>query len=558
MKFKFFIIICTLVLIILGFTKSYAQPVCPVQQEQTPSYIRVRISTNDFSTLEYKEISVSSDGNFTVRDKTDGSPLIQAFPDDKIKIQIIDNDFFIFRNDKKEAENIKNSIEIVPAEQSLLTIQGLKRAGKQAAYRGILEVAKVSNKKDKFNLINVLPLEEYLRGVVPNELPVSFGLEALKAQAVAARNYALRPRVYENRLYDLCDSVQAQVYFGANTEKPLSDEAVQQTAGLLGLYKGDIILALYSSTAGGYTESFENAFMDNVNKKVPTAPKPYLKGKPDIDGTPDLSNEEAARAFYMSVPDTFDNNSRYFRWNRTWTEDEFRKEFNAGLNKFATSEFISPSFKKGTDIGKIQNIEVISRGVSGKIIEIVITTESGCWSVKKELLIRRIFTNQGSALPSGNVVFDLTRDENGNLIKIDAYGGGLGHGVGMSQYGAGYLSQKGYSFDKILKHYYDGISIGTRPAVINSSVSSEVSQYFYSQTGKADLIIENKIPINKFNFVINSNNVELTKKYLPKGKIRMPLDYYVKNGLNQISFKNLEDNSKSVKVWIEVFKADEQ
>jgi stage II sporulation protein D len=77
--------------------------------------------------------------------------------------------------------------------------------------------------------VNVLPLEDYLKGVVPNELPVRFGLEALKAQAVAARNYTIRPRtrVYHN--FDVCDSVQCQVYFGANTEHPLSNKAIEET-----------------------------------------------------------------------------------------------------------------------------------------------------------------------------------------------------------------------------------------------------------------------------------------------------------------------------------------
>ena len=106
----------------------------------------------------------------------------------------------------------------------------------------------------------MIEVEEYLKGVVPNEMPTSFGLEALKAQAVAARNYVLSPRVKASSNYDVVDSVASQVYYGANTEKALSNQAVKETEGLVAIYDWNLILAQYSSTAGGYTESFSNTF----------------------------------------------------------------------------------------------------------------------------------------------------------------------------------------------------------------------------------------------------------------------------------------------------------
>ena len=142
----------------------------------------------------------------------------------------------------------------------LLGVSGLKRAGKQALYHGAFELTPNSN--GTFNLVNMIEVEDYLKGVVPNEMPVHFGLEALKAQTVAARNYALSPRVKSSPNYDLVDSVASQVYFGANTEKPLSNQAVEETEGIVAIYDWDLILAQYSSTAGGYTESFSNAFSD--------------------------------------------------------------------------------------------------------------------------------------------------------------------------------------------------------------------------------------------------------------------------------------------------------
>ncbi len=125
-------------------------------------------------------------------------------------------------------------------------------------------------------------------------MPVSFGLEALKAQSIAARNYVLSPRVKANPNYDVVDSVASQVYFGANTERDLSNRAVDETAGIVATYDWDLILAQYSSTAGGYSESYQNAFSDPYTKKFPATPKPYLKAKPDREEFEPLYSDEAA------------------------------------------------------------------------------------------------------------------------------------------------------------------------------------------------------------------------------------------------------------------------
>ena len=121
--------------------------------------------------------------------------------------------------------------------------------------------------------VNVLNLEDYLRGVVPNELsPGQFPqLEALKAQAVAARTYALRNLgQYKDRGYDICATPACQVYRGFSTEHPLTDQAVAETAGIAGYYRGELINALYTSTCGGHTEDGANIF--------PSQTQAYLKG----------------------------------------------------------------------------------------------------------------------------------------------------------------------------------------------------------------------------------------------------------------------------------------
>ena len=136
-------------------------------------------------------------------------------------------------------------------------------------YRGTVEV--VGNARNTFTVINELPMEEYLLGVVPNELsPRTFGkLEALKAQAVAARTYVVRNMgQYKKDGFDICNTDACQVYFGAGTEDPLATQAVVETRGMIATYNDQPINALYSSTCGGHTENSENIFDEKL---------PYLR-----------------------------------------------------------------------------------------------------------------------------------------------------------------------------------------------------------------------------------------------------------------------------------------
>jgi stage II sporulation protein D len=159
------------------------------------------------------------------------------------------------------------------------------------AYRGAVEV--FSNARNTLTVVNELPVEQYLLGVVPNELsPTTFGeLEALKAQAVAARTYVQRNRgQYKNEGYDICATDACQVYLGAGTEDGLASRAVMETRGVIATYDGKPINALYSSTCGGRTESAENIFDEKVPYLVSTsceykhpAPLPFASSRSFID-----------------------------------------------------------------------------------------------------------------------------------------------------------------------------------------------------------------------------------------------------------------------------------
>ena len=172
--------------------------------------------------------------------------------------------------------------------------------------------------------------------------------------------------------------------------------------------------------------------------------------------------------------------------------------------------FVKPAFKKGDTLGDIQEIKVLRRGDSGKIIEMEIVTRSGNYKVFKELVIRRLMTKDGKALPSANVVFDNIQDENGNLISVHAYGGGFGHGVGLSQFGAGFMgSEMHIPYDKILQHYYTGITLSTKPEIISSnSAQQSIKQNFYAKDKYAKIIVDNKFMVSKL--LANINGQEYT------------------------------------------------
>lgn len=521
--------------------------------------IRVGISTNDFQRLEYGETSLASAGRLELVDKFEDKKIEETNPGDVLRFVIEKTSFKIYKNGGLIASNIEGPILIQPLDNNPIQVVGLKRKGKQAAYRGILEVTRAPGKEGKLSLVNIIPLEDYLKGVVPNELAPHFGMEALKAQTIAARNYAIKPRVRFYKQFDVCDSVQSQVYFGYNTEKPETNEAIEATKGLVALHEGDVILALYSSTAGGYTESYENAFSEQGGGSFPAKPLSYLKGKPDNREFPVLNTEAKAREFYMNRPASFDVNSGYYRWTREWTGSELRNVLNTTLSIYSGGEFVSPSLKRGEDIGRIKRINVLSRGVSGKIVAMSVKTSKGDWIIKKELVIRRVLKKNGKALPSANIVFNNLTDKDGYLVKLEAFGGGFGHGVGMSQYGASYMSKNGFTFDQILQHYYDGIAIGTWPVYLHSEYNAQpVKQVFSAPNGKADLLIDNKESIERFDFIINSKKISLNKDQLRYRKIRIPMDRFINKGINEILYMPPgKYEEKSVRVWVEVFRKAE-
>ncbi len=511
-------------------------------QDDNYGLVRVGITDNKFQNVLKQEITVYGTADCDICDRITKKVLthVPAESDIVVKNSIAGMSVVV----NNTGATLRDFVIICPT--GLLGVRDLKRKGQPAVYHGAFEF--IQNPEHKgFYLVNLVEIQEYLKGVVPNEMPVRFGLEALKAQTVAARNYVLAPRKKAYEEFDVVDSVASQVYYGANTETDISTRAVMETDGVVALYDNEMILTLYSSTAGGYTESYANAFSDPNTKVFPSEHKPYLIAVPDRDEFPKLNEEEKAKNFYSQKVPSYDIESPYYRWQKEWAVGELENVLKKTLPAQSKTGFISPEFKPTDELGTIKDIKVMKRGDSGKAIEVELMTSKGCYRIYKELVIRRVFQKDGISLPSANVVFEKNLDNYGNVTDITAYGGGFGHGVGMSQYGAGYLATKlKQPYYNILRHYYTGICLGTVPAQV---WNEPVKQTFWAPTGRAAIVIINP-NVSKIKVLINGKEREfnVTKSLFQK-EAKIDISRFIEDGENNIIYC---PNERMMKVYVEL------
>ena len=491
--------------------------------------VRVGLTDNKFQNVLKQTVTVYGTADCDICDRETR----------KVVSKISANNDIIIRNGitgldvtiNGRSATLRNFVIICP--QGVLGVKDLTRKGKPALYHGAFEVIQKDDRRG-FYLVNLVETQEYLKGVVPNEMPVRFGLEALKAQAVAARNYVLTPRTQAYKEFNVVDSVASQVYYGVNTEADLATRAVMETDGIVALYNNEPILALYSSTAGGYTESYSHAFSDPLTKMFPSINKPYLTAVPDKSEFKSLEDENDAKKFYENKVPSFDIESPYYRWQKKWAVGELENVLKSTMIAQSKTGFIHPAFKQGDDLGKIKDIKVMKRGASGKAVEIELMTTKGCYRIAKELVIRRVFQKDGVSLPSANIVFEKNLDNYGNVTDITIFGGGFGHGVGMSQYGAGYMATKlNQPYYNILRHYYTGINLGTMPKTV---CGEEVKETFWAPIGRAQLVITNSTAA-KIAVKINGRTMEfpVTKTIFQKD-YRIDISRYIEDGENTIVY----------------------
>ena len=292
-------------------------------------------------------------------------------------------------------------------------------------------------KENKFEIVIHLPLEEYLKGVVPYEIGGDSPLEAIKAQAVAARSeaiMALNSKLYRGEHHDLTSDVECQVFSGNIKRTEISDRAVDETKGLILSERDKPINAYYASNCGGHSELIINVWGNRPGVES------YCVSHFDSDELQeiDLSNENNLREWLFSNPPANCNpnlNSEL----PIWSKNNFRWKV-----EFAT-EAISRMTSKGKDLGNLVDIKILKRGESGRAYLAKFVFETDSIEVKGELKIRQMISP-----PLRSACFVVDKTDAGFVFS----GAGWGHGVGMCQSGAITMARNGKGFEEILVHYY--------------------------------------------------------------------------------------------------------
>ena len=528
-----FVILCGVIAVVYPIP-SYSYP--------SNAMVKVGIMDENYRTVEKTEVTLYGTEQMTVTDMKNKDEILSVESGKYLTIRRTDGEYILSYTDTETGETVETSLRhdfSLNCANGVIGIKDFIRGGKPAMYRGELRLISCPNKHNVFYLVNCLDVEYYLKGVVPCEMPVTFGLEALKAQAVAARVYSLTPRTKMSRVYDVVDSVASQVYYGYNRESDIANKAIDETHGIVALYNDDMIIAVFSSTAGGYTESYSETFSDPITMQFPSPEKGYLVAKPDLPDFKPLDNEEDAYKFYSTKPLSYDIHSPLYRWTRKWTKEELQNVLKNNLVVQSKTGFVEPRLTNANDFGELKSIKVSQRGVSGKVVFMEIETDKTIYTVGKELVIRRLFTKDGKALPSANVVFKRKykgQDSDDKWDEIIAYGGGFGHGCGLSQYGAMYMAKDcKMSFDTILKHYYNGICLGTRPFELGMHF---VPQTFYMPSKTAILVIPNKHDMNNLQIKVDEEIINLDlSKFKHNSRVELDISQYLKpKRLNTVTF----------------------
>jgi len=298
-------------------------------------------------------------------------------------------------------------------------------AGKR--YRGELVI---SAGDSGILIVNRVPMDSYLRGVVPLEIGnrTSAEMAAVQAQAVAARTYAYK-HLNTARAFDMYATVQDQVYGGVDAEKPLSDSAITTTADIVVLYNGQPISTPYHSTCGGSTAAVTEVWYNQSDE-------PYLR--PVSDQIPGSDH------FYCDP-------SPRFSWTQNYDTDGLR----AVMEKYLATYTNAPK----TNLGKITDIREEGRTPSGRIRSLAIQTESGTYSLRGNDIRFVLRDPKGAILNSTYFNFQETK-ANGEVSGLTIDGRGYGHGIGMCQWGAIGRARAGQNFRTILETYYPGTTIG--------------------------------------------------------------------------------------------------
>ncbi|HEB83535.1 MAG TPA: SpoIID/LytB domain-containing protein, partial [Bacteroidetes bacterium] len=314
------------------------------------------------------------------------------------------------------------------------------------SFRGVLELLPDG---DTLTAVNELPIEEYLASLLGSEMREDWPLDALTAQAVAARSTVLatRGRHHYGEAFDLCHDDHCQCYRGVSRESDLARRALEASRGALLVHGGRVADARYAKSCGGVTEAYSSAW-EGWN---PPCLRPVVCGP--LDGAPGASVEdlwvagdETLRERLESPPLWAACNPKAVRYPASSGEMEALFRWRVSLSREELRGLINTRI--GRDLGYITALQPLERGSSGRVIHLRIVGKKGSVTVGKELRIRRLLSP--SHLPSSAFIVNDTGDE------FHLEGIGWGHGVGLCQLGAAALAARGWSWERLLAHYYPG------------------------------------------------------------------------------------------------------
>lgn len=423
-------------------------------------YIRVAIQQSDYRGLYHKEVVLQSSEELMLSYLENGERKEEPLPAGKKLVLTQDTDYL-----KEGMLKVVN-----PTNSGRTDLLSAHRNQGVPSYRGNFEIHKT---EDGLLLINELLLEEYLYAVVPSEMPSTYPSESLKAQAVCARTYSygyLEHAGLPALGAHVDDSVNYQVYNNI-MEKKSSIDAVRQTEGELLLQDGKPITAYYYSTSCGYGTD------DRIWKEEGEVAAPYLRSvhiaqdennesqeiieQTDTTQTDELQKkseqEEALREYLTTVhEEDYEKEEPWYRWSYTVQDldiDLLKKKLQERGISF-------------TDFKKVKDMEIIRRAAGGSARTLVISTDQGELQVEGEYEIRYVLNQEGKVirqddseytlstiLPSAYFVMDLQKGKKG-ITGFTLYGGGFGHGVGMSQNAAKAMAQSGKTYEEILAMFY--------------------------------------------------------------------------------------------------------
>lgn len=399
--------------------------------------IRVLIEDTGFNNLFHEQVQVSAAKGLRVVDCTTEQVILETEPKEVLNLS----------EGNLLSEGVRVRIE--SKEDTGIRLESVKRGAGVPEYPGVLEV---EQRENHYYIVNDVSMEEYLKLVVPSEMPVSYGIEALKVQAVCARSYAyiqLFDRTNQAYGAHVNDSTSYQVYNNSG-RKQLADEAVDATCGQVIKYNGNVIEAFYYSTSCGYGTNADiwNADAEGYEYLRAHAICPEEK---ELDLT---DNETFLNFISRRSLNDYDVSAPYYRWRA-----------------YLTMEEINQYYGEKAKVGTIQSITIDKRLEGGIAVLLTVRGDQGEYRAEGEYEIRKFLGNydiywrndleslfQMNYLPSAFVALK-EHTYKGQIIGYDIIGGGYGHGVGMSQNATFKMTQKGMDYREIIHFFYDGVSI---------------------------------------------------------------------------------------------------